>query len=82
MCLISVKDFGIGISREDLARIFERFYRAAGKDEKTFPGFGIGLFIVNEIINCTKAKYGPKVKKIREPIFYVLLPLTTINFNI
>jgi len=31
-------------------RIFERFFRAEGKNENTFPGFGIGLFIANEIV--------------------------------
>ena len=47
---VTIKDNGIGIAAEDQDKIFERFYRVAGKDEKTFPGFGIGLFIVKEII--------------------------------
>ena len=47
---VTIKDNGIGIAAEDHDKIFERFYRVAGKDEKTFPGFGIGLFIVKEII--------------------------------
>ena len=47
---VTIKDNGIGIAAEDQDKIFERFYRVAGKDEKTFPGFGIGLFIVKEIV--------------------------------
>ncbi len=47
---VSVKDFGIGIDKKDHEKIFERFYRAGGKEEQTFPGFGIGLFIAKEII--------------------------------
>jgi signal transduction histidine kinase len=47
---VSVKDFGIGIDEKDHEKIFERFYRAGGKEEQTFPGFGIGLFIAKEII--------------------------------
>jgi PAS domain S-box-containing protein len=47
---VSVSDQGIGISKKDQERIFERFYRVEGKNEKTFPGFGIGLFIASEII--------------------------------
>jgi PAS domain S-box-containing protein len=47
---VSVRDFGIGIDEKDHEKIFERFYRAGGKEEQTFPGFGIGLFIAKEII--------------------------------
>jgi PAS domain S-box-containing protein len=47
---VSVKDFGIGINKEEQQKIFERFYRVGGKSEKTFPGFGIGLFIASSII--------------------------------
>ncbi|WP_156833742.1 PAS domain-containing sensor histidine kinase [Christiangramia salexigens] len=47
---VSVKDHGIGIAKEDLNRIFKRFYRVAGKNEDTYSGFGIGLYLSNEII--------------------------------
>ncbi len=47
---VSVQDYGIGISKEDQANVFERFYRVEGKREEIFSGFGIGLFIANEII--------------------------------
>ena len=50
---IAVEDTGIGISKNDQGKIFERFYRVEGKNEKTFPGFGIGLFISAEIITVT-----------------------------
>lgn len=47
---VSVKDFGVGISRENLSRIWDRFYKtdsSRGKDKK---GIGLGLSIVREII--------------------------------
>ena len=47
---VSVQDYGIGIEEKEQQRIFERFYRVEGKKEKTFPGFGIGLFIAKDII--------------------------------
>ncbi len=47
---VSVQDFGIGIEKEHLQAIFERFYRVTDPDEKTFPGLGIGLYISQEII--------------------------------
>jgi len=73
--LISVKDFGIGIAAEEHPRIFERFYRVEGKDEKTFPGFGIGLFIVNEIILNHQGRVWVESEKERGADFYVFLPV-------
>ena len=49
---VSVKDMGIGIPKEDLKLIWDRFYKSdlsRGKDKK---GTGLGLSIVKEIINC------------------------------
>ncbi len=46
---LCVQDFGIGISKEKQAKIFERFFRAGDSDE-TFAGLGLGLFISSEII--------------------------------
>jgi PAS domain S-box-containing protein len=47
---LSVRDFGIGIDPKDHQAIFDRFFRVEGKNEKTFPGFGIGLYVTAEII--------------------------------
>jgi PAS domain S-box-containing protein len=47
---VSITDYGIGIEKKFQEKIFERFYRAEGHEEQTYPGFGIGLFIANEII--------------------------------
>ena len=47
---VSIKDFGIGINETQQGKIFDRFYRAEGKTEYTFGGFGIGLYIVKEIL--------------------------------
>jgi PAS domain S-box-containing protein len=48
--VLEVEDFGIGIQREHLPRLFDRFYRVNSPDEKTFPGLGMGLHIVQEIV--------------------------------
>ena len=48
--IVSVKDYGIGIPKESLKKIWERFYKtdtSRGKDKK---GSGLGLAIVKEII--------------------------------
>ena len=53
---VSVKDFGIGIKRDDLKNIFKRFYRVANKNDNTYAGFGIGLYLSNEIIERHNGK--------------------------
>ncbi len=45
---LTVKDRGIGISKPDQVKIFDRFERAA--TEKTIGGLGLGLHIVREIV--------------------------------
>lgn len=52
--MVSVKDFGIGIPKDSLSKIWERFYKtdlSRGKDKK---GTGLGLSIVKDIINAHK----------------------------
>jgi len=48
--LISVKDYGIGIPKDHLPNIFERFYRIEDTTRGNFPGLGIGLYLSSEII--------------------------------
>lgn len=48
--VVSVQDFGIGITEHHHSRIFERFYQATEPATKTYPGLGIGLYISSEII--------------------------------
>lgn len=47
---ISVQDTGIGIARENLDKIFDRFYRADDAEVQRVPGTGLGLAIVRSLI--------------------------------
>lgn len=46
----SVADSGIGISKEDLPHIFDRFFRVKGKATRHISGSGLGLALVKEVV--------------------------------
>ena len=48
--VVSVQDTGIGVPKEDLPRIFDRFHRAENARLKTARGNGLGLSIVRSIL--------------------------------
>ena len=48
---VAVLDKGLGIPQEDIPHLFERFYRAKNVTIAEIPGSGIGLYIVNSIVN-------------------------------
>ncbi|MBC7998210.1 MAG: response regulator, partial [Leptolyngbya sp.] len=47
---LSVKDTGIGIPEEQLENIFKRFHRLKAEGARTYEGSGIGLAMVNELV--------------------------------
>ena len=75
---ISVTDFGIGIPKNKLDRVFDRFYRA---DENTprFTGLGLGLYISAEIIERHHGEYGVISEEGKGSTFWFTIP---IKYNI
>jgi two-component system OmpR family sensor kinase len=60
---LEVSDNGIGISEEDLPRVFDRFYRTAAARSRQARGTGLGLAIVKAIAE----QHGGKVSVTSEP---------------
>lgn len=73
--LISIKDYGIGIEEKDQKKIFERFFRVEGQNEKYFSGFGIGLFLAHNIISRHRGKILLESQKDQGSVFTVHLPI-------
>ena len=47
-----MKDSGIGISKEDVPHIFDRFFRVKGKATRHITGSGLGLALVKEVVEA------------------------------
>ena len=52
--MVSVKDTGTGIPKEDLSKIWDRFYKSDSSRGKDKKGTGLGLYIVKEIMTAHK----------------------------
>ena len=71
----SVADKGIGITKQDQARIFDRFYRVSKGDLHESKGFGLGLSYVREVVLAHDGTIQVHSKLGRGSIFTVCLPL-------
>ncbi|MGQ9646576.1 MAG: two-component system histidine kinase PnpS [Thermodesulfobacteriota bacterium] len=72
---ISVKDDGIGIPKEDLSRVFERFYRVDKGRSHELGGTGLGLSIVKHIVQAHGGRVWVESQPGEGSTFYFTLPL-------
>lgn len=75
--LLEVRDTGIGIPKEQLAHIGERFYRASNVGRK--PGTGLGLAIVYQIVSSIKGTVDIKSDSTKGTAVSISLPQTDVH---
>jgi two-component system phosphate regulon sensor histidine kinase PhoR len=70
---ISIQDTGVGIAKEDLPRVFERFYKA--DRARSGGGTGLGLSIARHIIEAHGGRISVDSHQGEGSTFFITLPL-------
>ncbi|QKJ31852.1 HAMP domain-containing histidine kinase [Mucilaginibacter mali] len=73
--VFTIADKGIGMSREEQARIFEQFYRIPTGNLHDVKGFGLGLSYVNTIVKRLEGTIGVRSEKDKGSEFELKFPL-------
>jgi signal transduction histidine kinase len=77
--VVSIKDQGIGIPKQELERVFERYYR--GSNTSGIGGSGVGLSLVKSIVDLHKGSISLESKEGNGSCFTLRLPATSLEFR-
>ena len=75
--ITTVRDFGIGISKEKQGKVFDRFFRIEGQEEQSYPGLGLGLYISAAIVKRHHGRIWVESEEGEGSTFAFSLPLQT-----
>jgi signal transduction histidine kinase/tetratricopeptide (TPR) repeat protein len=73
--VVQVVDFGLGIQKEDMDKIFDRFYRGGDELTRTVKGSGLGLPLVKQIVKAHKGIIQVESEPGKGSVFTMKLPL-------
>lgn len=74
--VVSVQDFGFGISKENQKRVFDRFFKINGSQKDTYYGIGLGLDISSQIVRHHKGRIWVESSGKKGSLFSFSIPLT------
>jgi signal transduction histidine kinase len=75
--VVVVEDFGIGLAKEDIDQLFQRFYRVK-KTALQYQGIGLGLYIASENIKKHHGKFTIESEPGKGSRFRFSLPLNPL----
>jgi len=73
--VLYVADEGIGIPQEELAHVFERFYRVDSSLRRGTAGAGLGLFLSKEIVESHGGQIWVRTEASKGTTFFIALPI-------
>lgn len=79
--VIKISDNGIGIPETHQEKIFDRFYQVEDSSSKTYPGSGIGLALVKELVLLHQWNISVSSKPGESTTFTLTIPLTKEEYN-
>ena len=71
---IVVQDTGIGIAREELSHVFQKFYRVDNRDTREIGGTGLGLYLVKQRVEAMNGRIWAESQQGQGTRFIVLFP--------